>query len=337
MAVDDKIERILRLYPDDCQPQTQEPLTSAAGFSGARLWRLKSARGTLCLRRWPTEHPTVERLEFIQAVLWHVDQEGFRLIPVPLETRHRHGYVWHAGHLWELAPWLSGQADYPQKPSPEKLHNALASVARFHDAAATFPLPEIGPTASPGILERRDRLRELLTGRLAELQSAVTLGPWPELAARAGDLISLFAKTAPRIVPLLERAAQVQVILQPCIRDIWHAHVLFEGERVSGIVDFGSLRPENVAADVARLLGSLVADNRDDWQRGLAAYQTVRRLSHDELTLVAAFDRGTVLMAGLQWLDWIYLERREFADRAAVLTRVDECLSRLARLWQSLG
>jgi Ser/Thr protein kinase RdoA (MazF antagonist) len=335
MAADDRIERILGLYPEDCQPRALTPFTAATSFSGARLWRVIAPRGPLCLRRWPAEHPSVERLEFIQAVLWHVDQEGFRHAPLPLETRHHHGYVWHAGHLWELTPWLSGAADYAEKPSPQRLENALRALAEFHLAAATFPLPDVGPAASPGIQERRDRLRELRAGRLADLQGAITPGDWPELAARARELLARFNQSAAKVEPLLAAAAAAQVNLQPCIRDVWSAHVLFEGNEVSGLVDFGSLRPENPAADVARLLGSLAGDNPADWQRGLAAYQTIRRLSPEELTLVSAFDRSTVLMGGLQWLDWIYLVQREFTNRAAVLARVDDFLARLAKLGES--
>jgi homoserine kinase type II len=337
MAVDGKIERILRLYPDNCRPRQIEPFASPDSFSGAGLWRVVSDSGTLCLRRWPIEHPNPSRLEFIQAVLWHVDQEGFHRIPLPLETRHHHGYVWHEGHLWELTPWLPGRADYREKPSAARLHSALTALARFHRAAVTFPLPETGPVASPGIAERRDKLRSLLAGRSDELRAATESGLWPDLTPRACGLLTLFAELAPKILVGLERAAQIHVILQPCIRDIWHAHILFDRDEVSGIVDFGSMRPENVAADVARLLGSLARDNPEDWGRGLAAYQSVRPLSDDELALVAAFDRSSVLMGGIQWLEWIYLDGRQFANRAAVLSRIDEFLSRLQLLSQAVG
>ncbi len=337
MTVDSQFERVLRLYPADCQSHAAEKLSSTGGFSGAELWRLKTDRGTLCLRRWPPGHPNQQRLEFIQAVLWHVDQEGFHRIPLPLETQHHHGYVLFAGHLWELTPWLDGVADYRQKPSPARLHNALAAVAQFHQAAATFPLPETGPIVSPGIVERRTRLEDLLAGRLEVLREAIRDDVWPQLAARGRQLVALAARTAPRLAPTLEAASKVRVPLQPCMRDIWHAHVLFADDRVSGLVDFGSMRAENVAADVARLLGSLAGDNAADWQRGLAAYQEVRPLADDELRLITAFDRSTVLMGGLQWLEWIYVEGREFAEPAAVLSRLDEFLSRLATLSQMAG
>jgi len=329
-----RIERILRLYPDDCQPQSIAPFQSPESFSGASLWRVETARGPLALRCWPTEHPKLERLEFIQAVLWHVDQEGFHRVPVPVETEHKHGYVRHDGHLWELVPWLPGEPTYRKSPSPRKLENALLALAEFHRAAASFPLPETGPIRSPGLSERARKLKQLLTGGLASLEAAVGEEDtddslWPELAPRARRLIALATQTGPKIQPTLEIAASLAVSIQPCIRDVWHAHVLYTGDKVSGLVDFGAMRAENVTSDVARLLGSLAGNSLDDWHTGLAAYQAGRPLSSDERALLAAFDKSAVVMGGLQWLEWIYVERRQFANQAAVMARIDEFLARL--------
>ena len=103
---------VLAAYPDDHQPLDVEPLGSAGGFSGASFWRVRTASETLCLRRWPQEHPSTDRLEFIQAVLWHVTREGFAAVPLPRETRRHSGYVRHGGYLWELEPWMPGEADF---------------------------------------------------------------------------------------------------------------------------------------------------------------------------------------------------------------------------------
>lgn len=337
MAVDSTIPRILRLYGPRCQPRSVVAIDSPASFSGAGLWRINTEQGPLCLRRWPREHPTLERLEFIQAVLWHVDQEGFHRVPLPLQTEHRHGHVWHEGHLWELTPWLPGEADFRQRPSPPRLRHALQALAGFHRAAASFPLAEPGPAISPGMGERSARLDSLIAGRLSKLRAAVDGGAWPELDRRARELVALAEPLLPRLQPALRTASSLSVPLQPCIRDIWHAHVLFVGDEVSGLVDFGSMRPDSVAADVARLLGSMAADEADAWRRGLDAYQSVRVLTSHELELVTAFDRSLVLMGGLQWLEWIYLEGREFAHPSAVLARLDELLSRLRVLSQTVA
>jgi homoserine kinase type II len=327
-----------------------EPLGSAGGFSGAQFWRYAAARGPLCLRRWPQEHPTVERLQFIQAVIWHVHQEGFLQAPLPLETRRHAGFVEHAGHLWELTPWMPGRADFHAHPSDVRLQAALATLARFHRAAASFPLPDTGPAPSPGILERLQRLQSLLTGgadRLAaaaraacgpeydgnpKAQGVYSLGFAPQLADRAAKLLALFPRAAPRVLAELDAAARLAVPLAPCLRDIWHDHVLFDGERVTALVDFGTLRTETVAGDIARLLGSMVGDDANAWRLGQDAYEAVRPLSADERQLLAAFDRSGVLMSGLSWLQWVFVEGRQFEHGEAILARVDANLSRLARL-----
>jgi homoserine kinase type II len=137
---------------------------------------------------------------------------------------------------------------------------------------------------------------------------------------------------APPVLQLLERSVRHEVALEPCIGDIWHDHVLYEGDKVTGLIDFGSMRPENVAADVARLLGSMANDEPTQWRAGLECYRGLRPLSEAELDLVRAFDRSTVLMAGLNWLDWIYRQGRQFEHPVTVLDRVDTILVRLRAL-----
>ncbi len=332
MTTEVAFRRVLQAYPQDCQPVQAEYLAGAGGFSGASFWRLKTARGMLCLRCWPREHPSRERLEFIQAVLWHVHQEGFRRLPLPLETRTHAGYVCEAGRLWELTPWCPGEADYHRKPCPAKLQAALAALAQFHHAAASFPLPNSSHEVSPGIAERFERLQGWSAGRLEELNAAIGPRDWPELEFRAREWLALVRAAIARVQPNLAKTVVLAAPLQPCIRDIWHDHVLYLGDEVSAFVDFGAMRPDSVAADVARLLGSMAGDDPRAWEAGLAAYQRIRPLSDAETTLAGAFDQANTVLAGLNWLEWIYLERRHFENRQAVLERLDWNLPRLARL-----
>jgi len=322
---------VLRAYPADCQPQSVEFLDSAGGFSGARLWQLAAPRGLLCLRRWPAEHPSPDRLEFIQAVLWHVHQEGFHKVPLPLETMAHHGYVRHAGHLWELTPWLPGQADYYRAPSLARLRAAMTTLAEFHRAAECFPLPEPAECSSPGIAERRGKLAALLAGGYERLQQAVAQAVDAYQAA-AGRILDIFPRVAARVQPALDQAIRVDVPLSPCLRDIWHDNVLFADDTVTGLVDFGALRAENVAADVARLLGSLAEDDRAQWREGLAAYERLRPLSEVEAVLVTAFDASGVLLGGINWLVWIYEEGRAFDRPKTVQARLDYFCRRLGKL-----
>ena len=117
--------------------------------------------------------------------------------------------------------------------------------------------------------------------------------------------------------------------LQPSIRDIWHDHVLFEGDGVTGLIDFGAMQIESPAIDVARLLGSLVDDDRVHWREGMDAYAAIRPMSNDELAAVSAFDVSGVLLAGCNWIRWIYVDRRQFENMEQVLERFRRIASRM--------
>jgi Ser/Thr protein kinase RdoA (MazF antagonist) len=205
----------------------------------------------------------------------------------------------------------------------------MRALGRFHLAAAGYPQAELRRGASPAIRLRQGRLIQWMAGEAAELARAVDPAYWPALEPRARQILRRFDAMADDVAGVLAEAVKVEVLLQPCIRDIWHDHVLFQGSEVTGLIDFDAMQVDSVSADVARLMGSLVGDDARQWALGLEAYAVVRELSAGELRLMKAFDMSTVLMAGLNWLDWIYRQRRQFADPQAVLGRVDEILCRV--------
>lgn len=311
------------------KPERVEPLGGAGGFSGAQFWRIKTLGSLLCLRRWPRENPTEEGLCFIHDVLFHVAREGFRSLPVPQLASRGRSFVSHGGHLWELTPWMPGEADFRENPTPKRLTAAMQTLARFHLAAASYPEVRIHRGPSPGIRDRLNRARQLFLVGLSELADRVDLGRYPQIGSIAKETLALAPVAVPAVLPLLESLASQQVPLQPCIRDIWHDHVLFEGDQMTGLIDFGSMQVDNVATDVARLLGSLAGDDADPWRVGLEAYQAVRPLNEIELLLVEAFDKSTVLLSGLNWIDWIYRQGRTFDDWQAVAGRLQGILGRL--------
>jgi Ser/Thr protein kinase RdoA (MazF antagonist) len=329
----DGLKLVLAAYPQDCGPRRVESLGSSGGFSGAQFWRLETARGLLCLRRWPAEHPNRERLRWIHSVLDHVSSRGFDAVPVPIRTATGESSCSFEDHLWELTEWLPGAADYLHAPTPEKLEAAMAALARWHAAAASFPRGVAAEGESLGIKSRLEQLKKLQADGVAKLSidveiKAVEEPEWSELAALANRLIAGFVRVAPAVDCKLLSALSTQVPLQPCIRDIWSDHVLFEGNRVSGIIDFGAMRVETVAGDVARLLGSLAGDDLLAWQHGLEAYQAVHPLSDDESALVPVFDESTILLAGFNWLEWLVSGRR-FENPGEVLRRLRMIVNRL--------
>ncbi len=328
---------ILSRYPADCQPIAIEPLVNSGGFSGALLWRVTAPRGSLVLRRWPQEYPSPERLAWIHRLLAYARQNGFDRLPVPVARQRGETFAAVDDWLWELSHWIAGVADYPSDPRPEKLAAAAQALAEFHLVTQDFGPPldrqfsdAFGHPSIPAVIQRLHKFQALARDEFSQLERALHSPncDWPELRRPGQQHLVKFAAHADQATQQLQAFDSKTLVLQPCIRDIWHEHLLFESDRLTGIIDFGSARIDSVATDLARLLGSLAGDDADAWSRGLAAYRSIRLLSDDELSLVSALDRANILLSGINWLQWIFVERRTFPNRAAVLARFHSIAAR---------
>lgn len=327
MPEESVLSKVLNAYPLAYQPTRSTHLGSAGGYSGARFWKLVTNRGPMCLRRWPPPHPDKQQLTWIHNVITHVATSGFRLIPSPVRTNTGETFCCFEQYLWELTPWLPGKANFWDQPGSQKLQAALSALAGFHQAAQLHLCQDV----SPGILQRCKQLQGLIGGELDELDLSIRRhhGRWVRLADQGQQLVELVRSVASTTLVSLQACGAFRVPLQPCLRDVWHDHILFMGEEVSGMIDLGAMRMETVAVDIARLLGSLIADDQEAWKNGLEAYQAVRPLTEAEQIMVAAFDRSTVTLGGILWLQWVFVEGRQFENQQAIETRLERIITRL--------
>jgi Ser/Thr protein kinase RdoA (MazF antagonist) len=299
------------------------PLGNHGGFSGARLWRVEAGGAALCLRAWPPGDPTPERLAWLHELMAAARAAGLAFVPAVLRAGAA-TVVAHAGRLWELTDWLPGDADFHEHPHPARLRAACAALARLHHAWADR-YPARG--TCPALARRLDRAAAWLAlaspGWCPRPSAVDPVRPWAERAAR------LLSAWAGRVAPLLAPWAGRPFALHPCLCDVWHDHVLFDGNAVTGVIDYGSAKVDHPAADLARLLGSLVGDDAAAWADALGAYTAVRPLSADEQALARALDRTGVILAAANWLVWLYHERRPFDDRRRVAERLAGLVRRL--------
>src|SRR5436190_17245532 len=201
-----------------------EPVGNAGGWSGSRLWRLGDASGReLCLRRWPAEHPTADRLRLIHGVLRLVFDE-LPIIANPLPSASGSTFIEHAGHLWELTPWRPGRADYPAQPNRARLRAAVQSLARFHDLAARYKQCLGAPQT---ILDRQQRWKELQQSGLSAIERSLATPLGNEIDQRATRLLALAHKALESSQAIQSLSAGPELSLQPAIRDIHPDHVLF--------------------------------------------------------------------------------------------------------------
>lgn len=308
----------------DCRPRSAQFLGNAGGFSGARLWRLQSPVGELCLRRWPAKHPDAKKLTWMHNVLAEAYQAGCSFLPVPIENMNGNRFVRADGHLWELTPWMPGEASIVRGDAQEKLRVAMTAIASFHNTAIEV---EVG--VSPGVNERAQLVDKLLSGLLVRWQNELPrysdrpfYAACTEILARSAPLIHALPAT---LGPLRDQKLQ----LQPCLRDIWQDHVLFEGNRVSGIIDFGAMRMELVACDIARFITSVAHSIEDAWDVGLAGYQQARPISRLEVQAVHAFAKCNIALSGINWVRWLMFENRSFDNLEGVHRRLETILMSL--------
>jgi Ser/Thr protein kinase RdoA (MazF antagonist) len=239
----------------------------------------------------------------------------------------KHTTINCGGRAWDVTSWMKGRADFESSPSQERLRNACAALAQLHAAWATRATAQ-GPC--PAVQRRLARLREwegLLESGWQPAFAACddpTLRYWSE---RAYSCLPRFLESSRQ---RLHAWANVAVPIQPCLCDVWHDHVLFEGDRVTGIVDYGSVKPDHVAVDLARLLGSLIGDDAERRPAGLEAYRAAGgMLSPRADELIGVLDcTGTVLGAA-NWLRWLFLERRAYEDLSQVARRLHALVARM--------
>ncbi|MFO0877249.1 MAG: aminoglycoside phosphotransferase family protein [Gemmataceae bacterium] len=251
-----------------------------AGFSGAQVWKVQTLGGPLCLRA-SAAHEITAQVRQRHALLNHLAELPF--ISLPVTTLHGDTIVESQGRVWELMHWMPGQADFHARPTRERLRAATQALARVHTLLARQP---VGAGPCPAVGRRIDAL----TAALPEI-----LHP---LARRMRRLIQV---QAPRLVQtLLTMPGQVR--LQWCLRDIWHDHLLFDGDRLTGLIDYAAAGVDSVACDLARMLGSLVGDDSEAWRNALTAYRELAPLTVSEEFLAVTLDRGGVVASLANWL-----------------------------------
>jgi homoserine kinase type II len=315
-------------YPPFCRQGTLTPLGNRGGFSGAYLWRIDGPAGPLCLRAWPP-YETWPRLLFRHRLMTLARQQGLRFVPAIFSTADGASGVEHAGRLWELTEWLPGWADFHDRPSAARLEAACAALAELHTVWRSIPGEPAGCPAIRRRLEFVAEWRRLICSGWRPLAVADRADPCSPLVERAWGRLSSALEQVPSRLRRWERAT---CRLQPCLCDLWHDHLLFEGDRLTGLIDYGAVKIDHVAVDLARMLGSLVKDDTAGWQAGLRAYRRLAPLEAEEEELAHALDETGTIVGVANWLRWLYEERRSFDDRTAVARRLTELVERLEAL-----
>ncbi|MGC3969062.1 MAG: phosphotransferase [Pirellulales bacterium] len=314
---------------------------AAAGLSGAEVWRVTTSGGGFALKAWPNDLLTTERPEWIARQLRAARDAGEARLPVPLSSCEdpRHTCVRACERWWQCEPWLPGKPELATAADGDNLAGAMAALAQLHAALRTGSARECRRDRSPAIARRRAVWNEVNDGGRELVRRAVVQCGDESERTSFDEWSRTWRKMSASVDQMLQLEERQSSALQVVHGDMRADHVLFEGGKVSGFIDFAAATVDSVALDMARLLSDAVGGNAQKNLAILNAYAASAHssggLSVEETVLVDVYARSAALLSPYRWFRWIHVEKQEFADSAAVALRRQRLMNRLREIVES--
>ena len=295
----------------------------SGGFSGAAVFQTTTSDGrALAVRRTPKAVALPpERMRRLYGLLRQISQCGCRGIPLQLlpadtETQVRRSenrtvvpWVQVEDCIWQMEPWMPGSSLAGHELTTPHLTAALTALNQFHQWA-TEAVRVVGSDdwflnatrPSPAVLRRLSIVGELQTGLLKKLRHQMSEDPDERFRSLAVRVCEALTAWLPWLQRELTALAMIAFPIQPVLRDIWRAHVLFTDYEVTGLIDLSAAASDHVTLDLTRLVRSWFGSDISCVQNAVEEYQSMRILSGPEQRLLQALDASTVLLSPVTWL-----------------------------------
>ena len=290
------------------------------GLSSSRIFKCFGPDGSaFCLKYWPDEGQA-QRLEAIHLGMKQLTVGGVGFTPVVMSTESHSSVVRYQG-CWELISWLPGEANYLRSPNRKKLLSAVLAVAKMHDVWSEQQAVALSPT----IAQRLQRLEQ--AEAICNRNHSRTAQATDHLAKRTEHHIKQISGV---LRPKLMQLVRAETVVHFCIRDLRAEHLLFTGEDVTGVVDFGAAKVDDPMTDLVRLLSTLEPDDESARLHALADYADARGIAPLDYDKFRVMDLAATLLSAFQWYEWLHLEQRNFSmAREELVQRWREFLDRL--------
>lgn len=321
------LQTIRSRYPNPIAMAQWQFLGNSGGFSGSRLWKGTSESGKsygLKLHRSGAMTPT--HLSQIQNWMNQARQSGLGFIPDVYANRDGLTVTQIDDRCVELFQWMPGKADFHDDPSDQRLIEIIRAISELHRIWSRHQTKGYCPGITRRLIAIRDWKKRLQSGWTPDFQSPKLA----ELRDHAQAVWIVMSTLINRFEPQLNRWSACEVNLQPCVCDIWHDHLLLEGDLVCGIIDFAATKIDHITVDLARLLGSLLPHEPERRQFAIREYLALNPFTETEL--VELLDESGTLVGLINWLKWIYVDHRDFHDIAMVVNRFKLLSDRVLRM-----
>jgi homoserine kinase type II len=132
----------------------------------------------------------------------------------------------------------------------------------------------------------------------------------------------------PRVITTLRTLEATTVPLQMCLRDVRADHVLFEGDDVRGIIDFGAIAVDHPAVDLARLLSDYESWEDCRVSAAMTGYQRVAGVATFSEDGVRRLAGSGVVCSMVGWLVRLLVKQESFADNELLVQRLSQLFRR---------
>src|SRR5260370_39093109 len=250
-------------------PQMIGEIISAYGLEGLQLdgaslegtgyitFRVITAKGVLALRRKKgsaskimAKHPDIsDSIEGQHRLILFLHDHGFPVAP-PLLTNGKDTYVSILGIPYSLYPFIDGQ---PMDPSnPRQLRASAETLARYHQLTAGYSgVPPLTQAPFPELFA--EKLRDFRKYSETFDDSLSTLG-------MAESMVS-FKSTLDEIESEIQNLSYTSLPQVVTHGDYKPGNVLFQGDNVAAVIDFGRSRKEARLFDIAKTISGLLGTN----------------------------------------------------------------------------
>jgi homoserine kinase type II len=242
-------------------------------------WIVRTTTGTVVVRR-VSKSRTLDDIRFEHSFIRALSRKGFPYrLPKPLRTRGGRSVVAKNGSYVWLYPYIEGSNSRPRRNTiiPQMAH----ALATAHKAARRFPLQRWN--APPPALEHPSLLHALrgLQFKFARAQDE----PHRFFRAHVQECIGILEKFRCTRYSALPRL--------PIHGDLCRENLIFLGERLRGVIDFGHCCSDTAIRDVTIALGYECTEDGFTLdlhaaRRFLEVYHEITPLTVEETDLIPA-------------------------------------------------
>lgn len=297
------------------------------GFSGAVVWKsihlLKpiiplapvTQIGQVALKRWP-KNLELSRLHEIR--LFQAAVSTIQNVP-KLIGEH---FIFD-GHFWDMSEWMDG---YPiQKTyNATQLFSAIQTMLSIHEQWRKFQLAG-GGLQTESDHERKKNVVERRVRVLREVSNEFTAGKSMLQFHTSLEAKQIFNAIQPglnaAITSLEKFLMHYKFETQICFKDIHRDHVLFFGDKVSGIIDYGAVHFDIVETDIARLF----SDDDHECESACQIYNSLSSFRKLNIELIRLLCDTAAICNLAAWL--LRFKNGESINSESVQNRIQKLLS----------